>query len=119
MFYLIIISYGYNKRENSQNALAHAEIIAINDACKKLKSWRILNSTIYITLQPCIMCLGAILNAKINRIVFGARSDSIDIFNSTRCLKELSKNKNIKILSGVCEKESKSILKNFFKKMRR
>ena len=68
-----IIACGFNKREKTKNALAHAEIVAINKACKKLKDWRLEDCTIYVTLEPCPMCAGAILNARIKRIVYGAK----------------------------------------------
>lgn len=67
-----IVARGRNKREKTQNATAHAEIIAIEKACKKLKSWRIENATIYVTLEPCPMCAGAIANARIDKLVYGA-----------------------------------------------
>ncbi len=71
-----IIARGHNKREKSQNALHHAEIIAIDKACKKLKSWRLENATIYVTLEPCPMCAGAIANARIKKLVYGAKDRS-------------------------------------------
>lgn len=71
-----IISRGHNKREKSQNAIHHAEIIAIDKACKKLKSWRLENATMYVTLEPCPMCAGAIANARIKKVVYGAKDKS-------------------------------------------
>jgi len=68
-----ILSKGYNKREKTKDATAHAEILAIKKACKKLKSWRLCDCTLYVTLQPCTMCFGAILNARIERVVYGAK----------------------------------------------
>ena len=71
-----IVSRGHNKREKSQNALHHAEIIAIDKACKKLKSWRLENAVMYVTLEPCPMCAGAIANARIKKVVYGAKDKS-------------------------------------------
>ncbi|MEG0895111.1 MAG: nucleoside deaminase, partial [Oscillospiraceae bacterium] len=67
-----IISYGYNLRETKNNALYHAEIIAIDNACKTINSWRLEGCTIYVTLEPCPMCMGAIINARISTVVFGS-----------------------------------------------
>lgn len=71
-----IIAKAHNIREKKQNALFHAEILAINKACKKLKSWRLENATIFVTLEPCPMCAGAIANARIKRVVYGAKDKS-------------------------------------------
>lgn len=68
-----IIARGYNKREKTQNATSHAEIIAIEKACKKLKSWRLDNAEIYVTLEPCPMCAGAIANARIKKLIFASK----------------------------------------------
>ena len=107
-----IISFGFNLREKLNNSLAHAEIVAINLACKKLKSWRILNSTIYVTLQPCLMCLGAILNAKIERLVFAATNK-----NLTYPQPDLTK--HLTIEQGVLKNESEQLLNSFFKTLRK
>lgn len=71
-----IIAKAHNIREKKQNALFHAEILAINKACKKLKSWRLENATIYVTLEPCPMCAGAIANARIKKVIYGAKDKS-------------------------------------------
>ena len=114
-----VISSGFNMREKLNNSLAHAEIIAINAACKRLKSWRILNSAIYVTLEPCIMCFGAILNSKIENIVFGAKSVNSETCSSHMHLKELCRENKVNIISGVCEKDCKDILSSFFKRLRK
>jgi len=71
-----IIARAYNQRERKQNALYHAEILAINKACKKLKSWRLDDCEMYVTLEPCQMCMGAIINARLKNVYFGAKSTS-------------------------------------------
>ena len=79
-----IIARAHNRREKKQNALHHAEVIAINRACRKLKSWRLDDCEMYITMQPCLMCMGAILNARIPRVYIGAyssRPDDLKLFH--------------------------------------
>ena len=115
-----IISKGYNQREKKQNALLHAEVIAINKACKKLKSWRLNGCDIYITLEPCLMCFGAILNSRIDNIYFGAYDKSGSSISSNSSLLEKSiLNHKLKVEGGILEKECSQILTNFFKENRR
>ncbi len=71
-----VVARGHNNREKTQNAIKHAEIIAIEKACKKYKSWRLENATLYVTLEPCPMCAGAIANARISKIVYGCKEKS-------------------------------------------
>lgn len=114
-----VISSGFNMREKLNNSLAHAEIVAINAACKRLKSWRILNSAIYVTLEPCVMCFGAILNSKIENIIFGTRSINSQTCSSLKNLNEICKENKINVISGVCEKECRDMLSSFFKRLRK
>ncbi len=114
-----IVSTGYNRREMLNNSLAHAEIVAINSACNKLNSWRLLNSTIYVTLEPCAMCAGAIINSRIEKVVFGAHDPKAGSFGSLVNLSELAYNHRPQIISGVCEKECGELLSSFFKELRR
>jgi len=99
------IGAGQNRIEELQNATAHAEILAINEASKKLNNWRLDGATIYVSLEPCPMCLGAIKNSRISRLVFAARDTS-------------SRNNLIEIESGLLEKESLEILQGFFRNIR-
>ncbi len=110
-----IISRGHNKREKSQNALHHAEIIAIDKACKKLKSWRIENAVIYVTLEPCPMCAGAIANARISKVVYGAKDKSSQ---DNLCEKILSSTRLNHKTEMIYEEniECSQILTNFFRK---
>lgn len=112
-----VISKGYNNREKSKNAINHAEIIAIRKACKKLKSWRLEDCEIYVTLEPCLMCYGAILNSRIKCLYFGAKdnkNNNKDIILS----KNNSLNHNLTVEGGILEEECSNLLKNFFKKVR-
>ncbi len=112
-----IISRGHNRRTKKQIATAHAEVEAIEKACKKLKSWRIPECEIYVTLEPCPMCMGAMLNARIKKCYFGAyeakgRSLTTQIANANLV------NHVIEVEGGVMEKECSEILSTFFKEMR-
>jgi len=105
-----VISKAYNKREKTQDALAHAEILAIQKACKKLKSWRLDDCVMYVTLQPCPMCAGAILNSRIKKVVIGALSDRT---NDLNIYSENNLNWKTEIEVINCEKSSE-LLKKFF-----
>ncbi len=104
-----IISQAYNKKEKSKNVIKHAEIIAITKACKKLKNWRLDDCEIYITMEPCMMCCGAIEQARIKKIIYGVKNEK---FGYT------DKLKNIEIISDIKEKECKKIIQSFFKNKR-
>lgn len=114
-----IIARGYNKRETKKNALCHAEILAINKACRHLSGWRLIGATLYVTLEPCPMCAGAIINSRIERVVFGAPDKKAGSFMSVVNLGDLPYNHKPEICSGVLEKECSEILTNFFKNLRR
>ena len=112
-----IISRGHNRRTKLQIATAHAEVEAIEKACKKLKSWRIPECEIYVTLEPCPMCMGAMLNARIKKVYFGAyeakgRSLTTELANANLV------NHVIEVEGGVMEEECAEILSTFFKEMR-
>jgi len=104
-----IITKAYNKKEKTKNVTKHAEIIAISKACKKLKNWRLEDCTIYVTMEPCMMCSGAIEQSRIKKIVYGVKNEN---YGSTDQLK------NVEIISKVCEKECRELLQSFFKKRR-
>lgn len=115
-----IISVGYNKREKKQNALMHAEIIAINNACKKMKSWRLENCDIYITLEPCLMCFGAILNARLKNCYFGAFDKSGgSISANPELLNKSILNHKINVEGGILQEECAHILSKFFEEKRK
>lgn len=114
-----VIGLGYNQRESSNNPLAHAEIIAINSACQVLKTWRLLNCAIYITMEPCPMCMGAILNARISRLVFGCYDPKNGCCGSVADFKHLAfTHKKITVLGGVMQQEAAMLLSEFFKQKR-
>lgn len=112
-----VIARGHNRRTKKQIATAHAEIEAIEKACKKLKSWRIPECELYVTLEPCPMCMGAMLNARIQKVYFGAPE------NKGRSLTEQIANANllnhkIEVEGGVMEEECSALLSSFFSDMR-
>ncbi len=114
-----IISHAFNKRNILNNVLAHAEIIAINEACQKLKSWRLEDCTLYVTVEPCAMCAGAILQARIPKIVFGCMNKKAGCAGSIlNLLDNQNFNHRVQIISGVMEDECKNIIQNFFTHLR-
>ena len=112
-----IIAEGYNKKEQKQNALFHAELECISRASKKLGNWRLTNCTLYVTLEPCIMCMGAIINSRISEVVFGSK----DLYNGACTLHftNLKYSFKPKIFGSVLEKKCQSILKDFFENLRK
>lgn len=114
-----IIGWGYNTREQTQNALKHAEINAIQMAAKNLNSWRLEDTTLYVTLEPCAMCSGAIIQARIPRIVFGAYDAKAGCAGSVINLFQVEKfNHHPEVIGGVLKTESSELLQSFFKKLR-
>jgi tRNA(adenine34) deaminase len=114
-----IIARAHNLRENSSNALAHAEILAIDEACKKLNSWRLDNCELYVTLEPCPMCAGAIINSRISTVYFGAYDSKggacgsvVDLFAKG------SFNHSPTLYSGIMEEACEEVLKEFFRTLR-
>lgn len=113
-----VIARGYNKRETKKNALMHAEIIAIDKACKKLGGWRLPECDIYVTLEPCPMCCGAIIQARIENVYFGAYDKKSGCLGSVCDLSHTLPHK-IHYEGGIMQTECETILKNFFKKLRK
>ncbi|MEG1886797.1 MAG: tRNA adenosine(34) deaminase TadA [Oscillospiraceae bacterium] len=113
-----IIAEGINRRETQKNALCHAEIEAINAACQKLGGWRLVGCKLYVTLEPCPMCAGAIINSRLESVVFGASDKKCGSVGSIVNLFEFPFNHKPKIVGGVMEDECAEILKNFFKRLR-
>lgn len=114
-----IIAEGRNSREKDKNALCHAEIDAINNACKKLGGWRLQNCTLYVTLEPCPMCAGAIINSRISKVVYGAYDLKAGSVGSVVDLFSLPYNHHPEVQSGFMENECKQLLADFFKSLRK
>lgn len=114
-----IISRGRNRRELGKNALYHAETEAIDLACKALGGWRLMGCTLYVTLEPCPMCAGAIINSRIERVVFGAYDKKAGSCGSVVNLFELPYNHKPELSGGVLEEECAELLSSFFKKLRK
>ena len=113
-----IIARGYNRRETKRNALMHAEIIAIDKACKKLGGWRLPECDIYVTLEPCPMCMGAIIQARIDNLYFGAYDQKSGCLGSVCDLSAILPHK-VHFEGGIKRQECEDILKNFFKNLRK
>lgn len=115
-----IIAEGYNTRETSGNALGHAEISAIDTACKTLGGWRLEGCTLYVTLEPCAMCAGAIVNSRISRVVFGANDAVAGGMGSVWSIHQNPLSKaGIEVTSGCLADECRQLLKSFFENRRK
>ena len=114
-----IISKACNRREQDSSAIAHAEILAIEEACKKLGRWRLDDCVLYVTLEPCPMCSGAIINSRISKVVFGARDALAGCCGSVIDFNSYPFNHSFEISGGVLEYKCKDILSRFFKSKRK
>ena len=115
----IIVGRGYNKKEYHQNALYHAEIEALNQANQSLKRWWLEGCSLYVTLEPCSMCAGAIVNTRVSRLIYGAKNKRFGaIESSINLLDSPASNHKVQVTSGVLEEECGLLLTNFFKKLR-
>ena len=113
-----VVAAAHNLREQKQNALSHAEIEAINIACQKLGSWRLDDCELYVTLEPCPMCTGAIINARIKTVIFGAYDSKMGCMDSVINLCDYPFNHKVEIYGGIMEDECLLVLQNFFKNLR-
>lgn len=114
----VVVGSGMNRRETGKNALLHAEIEAINQACLNLGGWRLFNCDLYVTLEPCPMCAGAIINSRIKTVVFGADDYKNGAVGSVVNLFELPFNHRPELVKGVLKDECSAILSEFFKNLR-
>ena len=114
-----IIARAHNTRETTKCATHHAEILAIEAACRKLGGWRLPGATLYVTMEPCVMCAGAIVNARIPRVVYGAQDVRFGAFGSATDLREISLNHTPEVVGGVLGDECRNILSEYFKGKRR
>lgn len=114
-----VVAKAHNQREGTCDATAHAEILAIREACAKLRNWRLTGTVLYVTLEPCPMCAGAIVNARIGQVVYGAadiQAGGVDsIFNITT---HANLPHQVRILSGICEEECRRLLQSFLQQRR-
>ena len=113
-----VVGTGRNRRETARSALAHAEIEAIADACRRLGGWRLFGSTLYVTLEPCPMCAGAIINARIDRVVYGARDSKAGSCGSVTDLFVLPYNHKPAAEGGLLEGDCGAMLSDFFRGLR-
>lgn len=113
-----IISLGRNRRENGKNALAHAEIEAIDKACRALGGWRLWQCELFVTMEPCPMCAGAIINSRLRRVVFGAADKKAGSCGSVVDLFALPYNHRPEVEGGFMEEECSAVLSDFFKRLR-
>ena len=114
-----VVASAFNRRELDRIATAHAEILAINEACRKLGGWRLHKATLYVTLEPCPMCAGAIINARIKRVVYGASDRKAGCCGSILDLFRKPFNHHPEVTGGVLAEESAALLSSFFKKLRK
>jgi len=114
----VVIASAHNLREETNQAVAHAEILAIQKANIALNSWRLDTCTLYVTIEPCPMCAGAIIQSRIENIVYGAKDPKSGVHKSITNLFELPFNHNVNVIGGIKEKESSYLLSDFFKELR-
>ena len=113
-----VVGRGRNRRETVKNALCHAEIEAIDEACRTLGGWRLWECTLYVTLEPCAMCAGAILNARIRRVVYGADDQKYGAVNSVCSLFSMDFNHHPEVERGILEAEAAALMTEFFQNLR-
>ena len=113
-----IVGRGRNRRETDKTALGHAEIEAIADACKNLGGWRLWECTLYVTLEPCPMCAGAILSARIPRVVYGAPDSKFGAVGSVCSLFDMNFNHHPRVEAGIRQEEAAALMTEFFRNLR-
>lgn len=114
-----IIARGYNRRNTDKNTLSHAEITAIRRASRKMGDWRLEGCTMYVTLEPCQMCAGALVQSRIDRVVIGCMNPKAGCAGSVLNLLQMAEfNHQVEVERGICEEECSQILKQFFRELR-
>ncbi|ART74577.1 tRNA adenosine(34) deaminase TadA [Sutcliffiella horikoshii] len=114
-----VISKGYNLRETTQRSITHAEIMVIDQACEALQTWRLEEATLYVTLEPCPMCAGAIIQSRIKKVVYGAKDPKAGCAGTLMNILQDSRfNHQTEVVSGIMEEECGELLSSFFKKLR-
>ena len=114
-----IIAEAYNTRETTRQATHHAEILAIEEACRKMGGWRLPGVTLYVTMEPCVMCAGAIVNARIPRVVFGTHDLRFGAFGSALDLVKIPLNHTPEVVGGVLEERTREMLSEYFRGKRK
>ena len=112
------IGRGYNRREQDNSAIAHAEILAIEEACRAVGGWRLTGATLYVTLEPCPMCAGAIINSRVDRVVFGSKDAAAGCCGSVINFNRYPFSHAFSLTEGVCEEECTAVLREFFRARR-
>jgi len=112
------LGYGRNRTEELKRATAHAEILAIEEASEKLGDWRLTGCTLYVSMEPCPMCAGTIVNSRIGRVVYGAPDVRAGSFGSVLHLNAYPFHRQVEVVGGVCAEESAALLQDFFRKTR-
>jgi tRNA(adenine34) deaminase len=114
-----VIGTGFNRREVDRNPMAHAELLALDAACQALGAWRLTGVTLYVTLEPCAMCAGALVQSRVTRLVFGAMDPKAGAVGSLYNLAEEPRhNHRLQVTSGILADESRLLLKSFFERLR-
>ncbi len=114
-----VIARAHNQKEKKKNATRHAEIIVIEKACRKLKTWHLNDCTLYVTLEPCMMCCGAIIQSRIKKVIYATTNDKFGYIESVGKLLQNKKNNHyVKLEKGIGEQQSINLLKQFFKEKR-
>lgn len=115
----LVVATGFNLREKQHNAIAHAEILVIEEACRKLQKWRLSSCELYVTLEPCLMCAGALVQSRIKAVYFGALDPKGGALGSLyRVHEDTRLNHRFEVKGGILEEDCGAILKNFFQKKR-
>lgn len=110
-----VIGYGYNQRQQTNKISQHAEIIALEQAAQHVGAWQLHEVTLYVTVEPCMMCMGAILQSKVHKVVFGTKEEKSGSAISILNVKKIPHQPNLEIIGGVLEEKTTQLLKDFFK----
>ena len=114
-----VIAKAYNKKEKSKVATYHAEILAIQKACKKLKTWYLTDCELYVTLEPCLMCAGAIIQSRISKVYYATANTKFGYVSSIDSLLNDRNNHKVEVYEGMCKEQSQKLLTDFFKNKRK
>ena len=113
-----VIASAYNRRESDKCATSHAELLAVEAACRARGGWRLFGCELYVTLEPCVMCAGAAVNARLDRVVFGAKDLRFGALGSITDINSIGLNHKYEVVGGVLENECRTLLQDFFRQKR-